>query len=398
MNKSSISSIINFIFIMAAALLILTFILYVVYEKNQFIDRFNHKYDSIAVVIDKAKKENSDILSLASKLKIYNLKLFYDKEALTYAKNSSTKDFDIIEYNSKMYLFTKYKNIDLLFIDNDFEPYNYYNILILFAVSLVIILFCYYLITINIKPLKELTLSVERFSKGDFDVKVKVQGDNEISALANAFNNAVKHTQKVNESRRLFMRNIMHEIKTPITKGNLLLQLPHNEKNQLRLENVFNRLQELIDEFTIIEQYDAGLLTPNLEEHRFIDMYNKALQIAMIYDENIKTRGNMHHKFLVDKKLFSIAIKNMIDNALKYSPNKEVLISVQKDKIDFINKGEKLDRDLAFYIQPFTKKVPSAQSLGLGLYIVYNILKANNMKLTYRYTKHKNIFSFELIK
>ena len=97
----------------------------------------------------------------------------------------------------------------------------------------------------------------------------------------------------------------------------------------------------------------------------------------------------------VDFKLFSIAIKNMIDNAIKYSPDKRVDIAVSKNSIKFISKGEKLKQELAHYIEPFTKGEDGQKSFGLGLYIVYNILKAHKLKLNYKYEDELNVFSFE---
>ncbi|CAA6811735.1 MAG: Histidine kinase [uncultured Campylobacterales bacterium] len=393
MNKSSLSSIINFIFAMAAGFLILTFLLFIIYEKDQFANKFASKYSVITSIIEDEKSYS--LSGLSQKIEKLNLKLLFDKDVLDHAKNNFDDRIEVFEYKEKLYLTFLYNNLRLLFLDKDYEPYEYYKMLILFLISLIILLFSYYLIHISLKPLQTLTSKVEEFSKGNLDVQVKIKGTTEISNLALAFNSAITHTKKINESRRLFMRNIMHEIKTPITKGKLLLSLPQNDTNSKRMQNVFNRLEELIKEFTIIEEYSAGLLNPKLQIHTFSDIYKDAVNLAMVGSRHIKTRGNLNNTYLVDKDLLIIAVKNMIDNAIKYSPDKEVLISVQKDKIEFINKGQRLDKELKYYIQPFAKKSSSKDSLGLGLYIVSNILKSNEIKLKYRYSKNKNIFIFE---
>ena len=85
----------------------------------------------------------------------------------------------------------------------------------------------------------------------------------------------------------------------------------------------------------------------------------------------------------------------MIDNALKYSPNKHVNITITRESIKFINEGERLSKELRHYVEPFTKGESAKKSFGLGLYIVENIIKAHKLTLSYEYKNGLNVFSFE---
>lgn len=51
-----------------------------------------------------------------------------------------------------------------------------------------------------------------------------------------------KKIQTLQDSRKLFLRNIMHELKTPITKGKLITDLMEDTKNQERLKRIFRDL------------------------------------------------------------------------------------------------------------------------------------------------------------
>ena len=112
----------------------------------------------------------------------------------------------------------------------------------------------------------------------------------------------------------------------------------------------------------------------------------------MIEDERIISKYN-NKKIEINFKLFSIAIKNLIDNAIKYSPNKEVIIKNEDEDIIFENIGKELESALEKYFEPFfTHEDKVKDSFGLGLYIVHNILKANNYSLKYEYVDGINRF------
>ena len=97
-------------------------------------------------------------------------------------------------------------------------------------------------------------------------------------------------------------------------------------------------------------------------------------------------------KIEVDYRLFVTAVKNMIDNAIKYSPEKKMSIFMEKDEIIFSNLGEPLKKPLRYYIEPFTKDQPTKDSFGLGLYIVDAILREHDYVLAYERRGNINCF------
>ena len=82
------------------------------------------------------------------------------------------------------------------------------------AVSAIIIYGMVYRIT---KPLKEMSYASKRYADGDFSYKVSVKGDDEMAELAMAFNKMASSLAVLESSRRSFVANVSHELKTPMT-------------------------------------------------------------------------------------------------------------------------------------------------------------------------------------
>ncbi len=104
-------------------------------------------------------------------------------------------------------------------------------------------------------PLKELKDKVINFGDEKFDFELSNSSSkDEVTLLANEFKKSAQKLKNIKESRNIFIRNIMHELKTPITKGKFLLQLEKSDENIEKLKMVFNRLESLINEFATIEK------------------------------------------------------------------------------------------------------------------------------------------------
>ncbi len=73
----------------------------------------------------------------------------------------------------------------------------------------------------SILPLKTLREKIKHFANGDYDITCKSSKKDEIAALANEFDSAVIKIKSLRDSRQLFLRNIMHELKTPLPRANL---------------------------------------------------------------------------------------------------------------------------------------------------------------------------------
>ena len=405
MPRSSIFITITFIFGLALVSIFLAFLWLMGFDKQNYTRELNNKYSNVARtnllymggIINKAQYDrqlsNIDMPEITAK----NQKEEILKNAAVLEEISSDLGSSaILLYDKHHYLKIEHLDELKLLMDKEFQPYRYEVIKAVFLVVAVILLAAYIFVIYKIKPLRKLKRQIVKFANGELDGVQNVgNGKDEISEVSEAFYEAVCQIKALNDSRHLFLRNIMHELKTPITKGLIAAQMIEKSKNQERLISVFHKLENLINELAAIEQITSKIGLTNKTPCLMRDLIDEAIDIAMVEKEHVGISELDEVRVMVDFKLFSVAIKNMIDNGIKYSTDKHVNIMVSKDHMKFITQGEKLKNDLDFYIQPFIKGEDAQKSFGLGLYIVSNILEAHGLKFGYEYKNGMNVFIFE---
>lgn len=407
MTKSSIFYSITFIFTISIVSIFLALLFLLEYDKQTYTDKLNTKYSIIAratlfhlnnfITNDELKKQ----------VQGYQMREITEKEAQDQIiKNAQIiqKISDrigtsaILRYDNSHYLHIETKYSSLLLKDEDFQPYRYDLIKTIFGVVFTIIIVAYILTIRKLKPLRKLKRQMDLFAKGDLDINCKTDGEDEISQVANSFHNAVEQINKLNHSRQLFLRNIMHELKTPITKGRISAEMLENGKQRDRLIGTFEKLELLINEFASIEQITSGEGLKNVKPYRLVDMLDEAIDLAMIAPSQIEIDIIDDEIILhVDFRLFTTAMKNVIDNGIKYSFDQKIKIVATKENISFISQGKPLTYDLEHYLEPFVQEKNSHQSFGLGLYIVHHIVKAHHINFTYEHKEGYNYFNFEKI-
>lgn len=298
----------------------------------------------------------------------------------------------MIEYQDNIYFWVESSRHNVLLEDMSMEPYRAVNLLSAYATLMSVLLASFALIIYKLRPLRRLRKQIARFGEGDMGVSFKIDGSDEIALIANELDTTQNKIRLLLESRTLFLRNIMHELKTPIAKGRIVATMLADEKQRGRFEGIFERLESLIGEFALIEEITSGNQYLEKKEYRLVDIIDGAIDMAMVEYEAVERHVDSSVKIEVDYRLFITAVKNLIDNAIKYSPEKTMQIWMEEGEIIFANVGNALNHPLSYYIEPFTKDHPTKDSFGLGLYIVDAILKEHDYVLAYERRENLNCF------
>jgi two-component system OmpR family sensor kinase len=340
---------------------------------------------------------------IAETTRKYGMKWILDKEegksllmgAKLLGRQPTPSGFiDMLKKGDRIFVLINARGKLILFEDMKFKPYDPTIVWLYFGLTALVMALIFWAIWFKLRPLKYLQRCIRKFGEGELQIHCKIEGTDEIAQVSQAIDEAIGRIRTLIQSRNLFIRNIMHELKTPLTKGLLTVQMLPDGKQKERLERIFMRLDSTISEFGTIEQLSSGQFPLNIRPIVMQDLVDQAIDLAMIEKEK-GTYDIKPARIEGDFKLLSIALKNLIDNALKYSPDKTFRLIADEKAIIVENHGEKLPHPLSYYIQPYTQGDEAISGLGLGLYIVDMIAKAHGFTFKYEYLDGKNRFIIE---
>ena len=235
---------------------------------------------------------------------------------------------------------------------------------------------------------------MEEFSQGNLNTRINIKTKDEIGILATSFDHMADNLENLIKTREELLRDIGHELRTPIAKGKFAIEKIEDIKDKETFRKIFSDLEILTNDLIELEK----LNTDNLELKKFSveTLILNALQKLHIEDESlIELKINENFNINADLHYLTIAVKNLIDNALKYSKEYPIIIKAEKNSLNIINIGDKLDNDLSHYLKPFTQANSKKVGFGLGLSIVNKIIKKHNLQLEYFYLDNRNNFKIK---
>jgi len=404
MRHTSIIAFINMIFVIAFVGVITTFMLFEKVEKERYAEQEQQRYSLIADAFLSGLQFLPDNQELEKRYKHFHVKLIDDQKErldilqhakLLYIKNTVFGRVRIYAKGKDRYIYVQSLGYNLMLKDLKPRPYKQKIALLLLALFSGILTFIYTILRKKLSPLKELDIEVQKFAQGNLDLNIKDYGNDEIGKIAATFKKAVNSIKEQMESKNLFMRNMMHELKTPITKGRILAESIDDFEDKELLIKSFERMNEIITELAQVEK----LTSKNIQLHPQIISFDALVEKAkklLLCDGECIVKKYSNFRLTVDPDHFAIVLKNLIDNAVKFSPDHKAIIKATPKMIEVISKGEPLKHPLSYYTEPFSQGEKKNDGFGLGLYIVNSILNIHGAKLEYRYEDGYNIFKIVL--
>lgn len=256
-----------------------------------------------------------------------------------------------------------------------------------------------------VSPLRAMSRASRAFAAGQFDVRVTVNGNDEVAELAEAFNTMANTMQHSEEMRRLFLANVSHDLRTPMTTITGFIDSiiegvipPDKVPHYLGVISAeVKRLSRLVSSLLDITKIQAG-------ERKFtktpFDICEMAREIIISSEQRIEDK-KLDVEFDVDRDNMFVnadrdavyqVLYNLCDNGIKFAyEGGKYSISIkeygQKTEVSVYNAGEGIaEEDLPFVFDRFYKSDRSRgldkTGVGLGLYISRTIIEAHGERIT----------------
>lgn len=249
-----------------------------------------------------------------------------------------------------------------------------------------------YLIRKILNPLSELNKAVGEVGKGKLDHKINILSDDELGSLADAFNQMTADLKKMIVAREQLLLDVSHELRSPVTRAKLALEMMPESHEKRSVEGDLREMEIMITGILDSERLENGAIKPELKSIKVSTLLNIFHEKYNIDDDRltlIPVSDKIQIK--VDENLIMTVIRNVIDNALKYSSNKPIEISViqtvENVIIQIEDNGPGIPDDkIPLVFEPFYRidqsRSRSTGGFGLGLHLCRKIMDLHNCEIS----------------
>ena len=226
-------------------------------NKQQYINQIFSKYSVITQIYKNHEQKDSADIMFEANLAVYKFRLEADKgrqerilkkgrilkqdganektlllkqeNLLSKVKVKGLKT-TMLEYQHSIFFFIQSPAGYVLIQDEELRPYRAWNLIYAYTSIILVLTISFLLILQRLRPLTRLRRNIAKFGDGKMDISFKTKGEDEIALVANELENTRLKIKMILESRTLFLRNVMHELKTPIAKGTIATQMLDSQK------------------------------------------------------------------------------------------------------------------------------------------------------------------------
>lgn len=281
------------------------------------------------------------------------------------------------------------------------------SMFIAFGTALIIgIMMSFVFANYQTRRINKLRLATHKISEGDFDVQLPVESRDEFDDLMKDFNNMAhslreseKEVERQENVRRQFMMDVAHEMRTPLTTMNGLLDgLKYNMVPESRrgrsLELISSETQRLIR--LVNENLDYEKIRSNqivLVQHRFAGIgaiqavVEQMQELAKVKNNTLRYECDKDFSVYADYDRFVQILVNITKNANQFTDNGEILVKAwnegKKAIVEISDTGIGIDESEIkeiwerFYKADVSRKSTKYGESGLGLAIVKSLVTSH---------------------
>ena len=275
-------------------------------------------------------------------------------------------------------------------------PYNHIGanppkviFILLVAAAILIFLTSSFLVRRLIKPLENLSLATLQMGRGNQVPDIEETGARELIQLTRSFNQMNQRVQQLLDNRNTLLAGISHDLRTPISRIHLALELINNNKDKELIDGIRSDLDEInqLISQTLELAHSKEQALDKLETIDINKLISSEVEKYQQTYEQIEFNPLTQCNALISRTALQRILQNLIENAIRYGHNLPVKITLNSDKkmikICIIDQGPGIPDSFKQQIfQPFFRLETSRNSntggSGLGLAIVSQLCETYN--------------------
>ena len=269
-----------------------------------------------------------------------------------------------------------------------------------------------FLIALLTRNLRSVITTVKRFEEGDYHARIPIKNSGELADLSHTFNHMadtilknIEDLKEVDKLRRELIANVSHDLRSPMSviQGYIETMMMKGDKlsakeRQRYLEIIFKsseKLNQLVADLFELSKLEAKQVKLQQERFNMNELLQDTAQQYQLKAEtkNISLKTELSKESLInaDVAMMQRAIQNLMDNALKYTPeNGEVVVQSNlkngRLEIAITNSGKGIPQDQLPHIFDryfmLDKEKNGIDGSGLGLAIVKKIIDIHDAHIS----------------
>lgn len=267
---------------------------------------------------------------------------------------------------------------------------------------IILIIVAVFFITRELKPVRNIAKKIAYRKADDLSPITADNLPKEINPLIEAMNRLLQRINKMVERERSFISDAAHELRSPLAALKVQLDVALLSREDAtaqnrafdNIERSIERANRLVDQLLTLSRLEAA--GNNYENPFDEDLDWKKILEEIIFETSVNAQSkNMNLRVVKPVKtsikkgrnfLWSLLLRNLIDNAIKYSPeNSDITIEFNEEGLQVTNSNTRVNQDNLDHLgERFFR--PSGQKTsgsGLGLSIVKRVAQIHNCEVEF---------------
>jgi signal transduction histidine kinase len=264
---------------------------------------------------------------------------------------------------------------------------------IIVGMGLTFLLIGYAAVSWLFKPIRGIREGAEQIGHGNFDHRIESIRPDQLGDLAKDINKLADDVQSMLDAKRALLLGISHELRTPLSRLRLLIEFIDDEGKQQELKAEVVEMDKIIVSLLEAERLNSRheplsrslIGVRALVDELIEDFFGRDRERIQLIDRSQGASAN------VDEARVSLLLKNLVSNALRYSPADspvELMIATEGRELVLRvrDRGPGISPEQAEHIgEPFYRGDPSRTrdtgGTGLGLYLATIVARAHGGSL-----------------